>query len=131
MATNSQLTILAEGCTVKGELCVAGNILVAGYVEGKIACQNSVSVGVAGAVRGTVRAREVVVSGMMDGDVCAEVVEILAGGRIQGTIQAEQLIIERGGFFSGASAAVAKAGDKSPVSLPEVSQAVLLENDDG
>ncbi|WP_177434311.1 MULTISPECIES: polymer-forming cytoskeletal protein [unclassified Pseudomonas] len=114
---------------MKGELCVTGNILVAGFMEGKIACQNSISIGISGAVRGTVRGRELVVSGMMEGDVYAEVVEILAGGRIQGTIQAEQLIIERGGFFSGASSATTKNQEKSMAPLPEVSQAVLLETD--
>lgn len=117
MVPNGQLTILAEGCTVKGDLSVEGNILVAGFMDGKIICQHSVSIGVSGAVRGTVKGRHLIVSGLMEGEVCAEVVEILAGGKVQGTIQTDQLIIERGGFFLGASAAVTGAGVK-PIPLP-------------
>ncbi|TMU73953.1 hypothetical protein FGA82_22040 [Pseudomonas fluorescens] len=117
MVPNGQLTILAEGCTVKGDLSVEGNILVAGFMDGTLISQNSVSIGVTGAVRGTVKGRHLTVSGLMEGEVWAEVVEILAGGKVQGTIQTDQLIIERGGFFLGASAAVTGAGVK-PIPLP-------------
>lgn len=117
MVPNGQLTILAEGCTVKGDLSVEGNILVAGFMDGTLISQNGVSIGVTGAVRGTVKGRHLTVSGLMEGEVWAEVVEILAGGKVQGTIQADQLIIERGGFFLGASAAVTGAGVK-PIPLP-------------
>ena len=117
MVPNGQLTILAEGCTVKGDLSVEGNILVAGFMDGKVICQNSVSIGVSGAVRGTVKGRHLIVSGLMEGEVCAEIVEIMAGGKVQGTIQTDQLIIERGGFFLGASAAVTGPGVK-PIPLP-------------
>ncbi|MDI2145878.1 polymer-forming cytoskeletal protein [Pseudomonas sp. ITA] len=112
MVASSQLTILAEGCTVKGDLSVEGNILVAGFMDGRVICQSSVSIGVTGAIRGSVKGRHLVVSGLMEGEVYAEMVEILAGGKVQGTIQTDQLIIERGGFFLGASAAVTATGEK-------------------
>lgn len=124
MVPTGQLTLLAEGCTVKGDLSVEGNILVAGFMDGKVICQNTVSIGVNGAIRGTVKGRHLIVSGLMEGEVHAEMVEILAGGKVQGTIQTDQLIIERGGFFLGASAAVNGAGVKPIPLSPDANRSV-------
>lgn len=126
MAANGQLAILAEGCTLKGELCVTGDILVAGRVEGTIICQGSISIGVSGVVCGTVHGCELVVSGRVEGDVNVNVVEILGGGRIDGNIQAEQLIIERSGIFSGTSSTI--PGKKNTSLQLEVRQPALIEH---
>lgn len=101
---------------------MTGNMLVAGEVEGDLTCENTLSIGLTGRVRGTVQGRELCVSGLIEGDVHAEIVEIRASGKIQGTLQTHQLIIERGGVFSGASFTLSDA--PQPPSLESLSPSI-------
>lgn len=104
-----------------------GDILIAGQVEGTINCQHNISIAVSGVLRGTIRSRELTVSGVVEGKVHAETVEILSGGRVKGDIQSEQLIIERGGIFSGASEAITSSRDSHTPSQLESKPPILIE----
>jgi len=105
-------------------------MLVAGDVDGDLKCENTLSIGLTGRVLGTVQARELCVSGLIEGDVHAEIVEIRASGKIQGTLQTHQLIIDRGGVFSGASFTLSDVPQPPSLeSLSPITQLLTAEPD--
>jgi len=78
-------------------------LYVEGVVEGRIESSAEVVIGPKGKVLGTLRARQVVVNGFLEGDVVCEQLDIMASGTVQGTIVAPTLTIEQGGRFIGQS----------------------------
>lgn len=72
-------------------------------MEGRIESSAEVVIGPKGKVLGTLRARQVVVNGYMEGDAACEQLDIMASGTVKGTIVAPTLTIEQGGRFIGQS----------------------------
>lgn len=69
-------------------------------------------IGAAGHLKGTVKARDVVVSGRIEGSVSAQRLEIIAGGNVEGDVHTVNLVIEPGGRFNGSSEILAE--DQQP-----------------
>lgn len=60
-------------------------------------------IGADGHLEGRIKARNVVVSGRVQGSVAAERLEIIAGGVVEGDVHTVDLVIEPGGRFNGSS----------------------------
>jgi cytoskeletal protein CcmA (bactofilin family) len=58
-----------------------------------------VSIGRSGTVKGQIKGRNVVVSGLVEGQVEAEFLEILSTGRLAGQHSSSQFLIDPGGQF--------------------------------
>ncbi len=65
--------------------------------------QGDVAIGRSGRFKGEVNAKRVLVSGVLDGKVDADRIEIVASGQVTGEINVRELVIESGGQFIGAS----------------------------
>ncbi|SIN85801.1 Polymer-forming protein [Sulfurivirga caldicuralii] len=78
-------------------------LYVEGIVEGRIDSSAEVIIGPKGKVLGTLRARQVVVNGYMEGDVVCQQLDIMVSGTLQGTVVAPTFTIEQGGRFVGQS----------------------------
>ena len=65
-------------------------------------------IGKSGHIKGNVYAQKFVVSGKFEGDVEADIVEILPLGTINGRVITPEFVIERKGIFIGESKIVKK-----------------------
>lgn len=99
---------LEHGTTIGSEIQVRGRIegqedlRIQGRVEGAISLTETLFVEASGVVRADVEARDVVISGIVIGNVRAEdSVTLNAGARLVGNITAPRLIISDGAAFSG------------------------------
>lgn len=98
---HSATTVVAQGCSVNGNVRLNGDMQVDGYVEGKVSSDKTVIISANGRFKGEITADKVIINGLFDGECYANTVEILPQGKAQGTIHSDDLSIERGGSFIG------------------------------
>ncbi|WP_051145184.1 polymer-forming cytoskeletal protein [Thiomicrorhabdus sp. Kp2] len=111
-------TIIADGCFISGEISeLKGSLHIDGRVEGIIDSDFDVSIGVTGHVSGLLKARSIVLSGVLDGKVACEKIDILQSGKLIGELISGELTVETGGKFIGQSHEMTEGG--MVVSLPE------------
>jgi cytoskeletal protein CcmA (bactofilin family) len=102
---------VGRSCTVHGDLSAEGAFRVDGTIEGSVESKASVVVGESGAVKGNVKAIDVIVAGKVHGNVvCSGHLDIMSTGAIEGDIDAKSLRVETGGVFAGTS----RMGGKPP-----------------
>src|SRR5512145_688051 len=100
----SAACVIGSHTTLKGEITGDEDILVEGRVEGEIRISKDLRIGPGGAVKASVQAAAVVISGELTGDCTANVrVEIQATGRLFGNIRAPRVVIAEGATFRGMS----------------------------
>lgn len=100
---NSRATIIADGTLLTGEIALEHGVYFDGKLEGKIRCNEVITVGKNGEIRGEITARHLVVQGRVDGTISVERIEIKEGGRVSGTLVSNDMIIEANGVFDGES----------------------------
>ncbi|MEM7053893.1 MAG: polymer-forming cytoskeletal protein [Pseudomonadota bacterium] len=96
-------TIVAADTKLDGNLTLSDNLHIDGQVVGEIESKADVALGEQGRFNGNIRARNIYVSGKLEGRVSAERLEIVAGGSVEGEIETADLVIEPGGRFNGSS----------------------------
>ncbi len=116
---------ISQGIKIKGELTGSEDLYVDGVVEGKLNLSNgTLTIGPNGSVKADVDAREVLVSGRIEGNITArEKVQLWSTGQVSGEVRTERLAIEEGATLRGkveagkvpakAAAATAKASGGS------------------
>ncbi len=75
------------------------------------------SIGESGHVTGLIKAKQIVLSGLLEGKVACESIEILATGKLIGELICGEFTLEAGGKFIGQSHEMTEGG--MVVSLPE------------
>ena len=111
-------TIIAEGCVISGEITeLKGALHIDGRVDGIIDSEYGVSIGVNGHVNGLVKAKSIVLSGVLDGKIACEKIDVLSTGKLIGELVCSEVTIETGGKFIGQSHEMTEGG--MVVSLPE------------
>ena len=73
-------TTIANGTTINGEIKTQCSIHVDGKVEGSIRSSNLLTIGKTGFIEGTIKVDKLVVSGVFNGEVEANEIEILENG---------------------------------------------------
>jgi len=101
--SSNNTTIFAVGTKIEGSVLVEGKLHIDGYVDGKIRASDAVSIGKKGMAKGEIFAKKVIVSGVFEGNIESDVIEILSGGKIVGKILYKELMIEQKGIFIGES----------------------------
>jgi cytoskeletal protein CcmA (bactofilin family) len=111
----SNCAYIGEGVTVKGAICVPGEIVVDGMVEGDVTAQ-SIRIGASGAIKGKVVSTDLEVSGTLgkSADV-KEVLVIRSSGRVEGHFSCGDFEVEKGAVFAGGIFSVYAAPGVSPV----------------
>jgi cytoskeletal protein CcmA (bactofilin family) len=95
-------SIIGEGSEFKGEFNINGLLRIDGKFKGTIQTDGKVLIGKTGEAVTDVRARVVVVGGMVRGNVFAsERVIMLSTGQVRGNIITPSLIMEDGVEFEG------------------------------
>ena len=99
--SGEHFSIVSAECYFQGTLSVQGSLRVDGRLEGAVDNARHIIVGDSGHITGDVTAEVVVCGGEIEGNVCAEMLEVLAKARIKGDIRAKKMIVEEGGRIEG------------------------------
>ena len=121
---------LGKSLHVKGELSGSEDLAIEGKVEGTIALNGySVTIGQSGRVSAEIRAKSVLVGGLVTGNVEAvERVEVGATGTLVGDVRAPRVVLVDGCRFNGRIDMDVKTGGKTESrSEREPALAALLE----
>ena len=115
---------IGKAVKVVGQIFSREDLYVDGDVEGTVeALEHKLTIGPNGTVRATVKAREVVALGTIQGNVeAADKIEIRKDAKLTGDIRTARIIIEDGAYFKGSIDIVkpepAKASAKAQASGP-------------
>ena len=113
---SSATTLIAEGCSINGQIKVENQLQIDGHVEGQIEANNQIKISQSGNVLGEISTERLIINGKFEGTCHAEYVEILSCGSVSGTVYSDNLSIEPGGKFMGVtnpSEKMASLQDKS------------------
>jgi len=97
------VAVIGAGMTIKGEVSSQEDLYIDGEVEGALELkEHCLTVGPNGKTHSSVRAREVVVLGSIQGNVEArDKIAIRKNGRLVGDIKTAGIIIDDGAYFKG------------------------------
>lgn len=100
-SSGEHYSVVSAECYFQGTLSVQGSLRVDGTLEGSVDNARHVIVGTEGKVIGDVTAQIVVCGGAIEGNVCADMLEVLAPASIKGDIRAKKMMVEEGGRIDG------------------------------
>ncbi len=99
---DDNITLLAKGVQLKGEIRVEGTVRIDGRLDGDIHTKGQVIIGEDGLVQGTISAGTVVSSGRIKATVTAvERVQLLKTAILIGEVHAPVLMMEEGAKLQG------------------------------
>lgn len=110
---------IGKSVKIVGQIFAKEDLYVDGDVEGTIEShENKVTVGPNGRVQASIRARDVIILGQVQGNVeTSDKVDIRKDAKLVGDITTSRISIEDGALFKG-SIDIKKAEPKSAVPLP-------------
>ena len=109
-------TVIAEHCTLAGDLTTKNSIKLDGRIEGTLRAEGRAIIGETGSVKGDVHAADLLVLGRLEGNVHAQRLHLQASAQIHGNIEAETLQVGPGARYQG-SVTMRDAG-AAPAVLP-------------
>ena len=114
-ASGEHFSIVSAECYFQGTLSVQGSLRVDGKLEGSVDNARQVIIGEGGKITGDVSAQTIVCGGDIEGNVCADMLEVLAKASIKGDIRAQKMIVEEGGRIEG----LCKIGGEEPADVSQ------------
>jgi len=123
--TRGGVAILGKSVILKGQIYGREDVTIDGEVEGTVELQeHRLTVGPTGKVVATIKAREIVVLGTVQGNIeTREKIEIRKDAKVVGDIRTARIVIEDGAFFKG-SIDIVRAEAPKPASVPPKPQPV-------
>jgi cytoskeletal protein CcmA (bactofilin family) len=101
-AGDDNITLLAKGVLLTGEIHVEGTVRIDGRLDGEIQTKGQVIIGEDGLVQGTITAGTVISSGRIKAKVTAiERVQLLKTATLIGEVHSPVLIMEEGARIQG------------------------------
>ncbi|GLP96943.1 bactofilin family protein [Paraferrimonas sedimenticola] len=97
----AQLTYLAQGCQVDGQLAFDGNTLIGGKVSGQVQSSADIEVENSGELSGQIQCQTLKISGKVEGSVHCQQLVIDQTGTLDGEVYCETIEIYQGGQFIG------------------------------
>jgi cytoskeletal protein CcmA (bactofilin family) len=94
--------IIDVGLNIKGDLVTERDVQVDGLINGNVSCAR-LTIGTDGAIRGDIKAKEVVVRGKVKGAIRATRVMLMESADVAGDIFYDRMSMEEGAHFVGAS----------------------------
>jgi cytoskeletal protein CcmA (bactofilin family) len=113
------VAILGKSVILKGQIYGREDVTIDGEVEGTVELQeHRLTVGPTGKVIATIKAREIVVLGTVQGNIeTREKIEIRKDAKVVGDIRTARIVIEDGAFFKG-SIDIVRAEAPKPAAVP-------------
>ena len=109
-------TLIAEQCTLEGDLTTKNSVKVDGRIQGTLHAKGRAIIGETGVVKGDVHAVDLLVLGRLEGNVHAQRLHLQASAQIHGNVEAETLHVDPGARYQG-SVTMRDAGP-APAVLP-------------
>jgi cytoskeletal protein CcmA (bactofilin family) len=101
-STTGPTTYIAASTTVVGTISGQGAYVFCGTVEGDCDITGPVTLAESGKWRGTLKATDIVVAGVVEGDVVArERVEIGGTARVSGSLSGQSIAVAEGAVIEG------------------------------
>ena len=100
-SSGEHFSVVSAECYFQGTLNVQGSLRVDGTLEGSVDNARHVIVGDDGKIVGDVTAQVVMCSGTIEGNVCADMLEIIGKATILGDIRAKKMTVEEGCRIDG------------------------------
>jgi cytoskeletal protein CcmA (bactofilin family) len=101
-STNGPTTYIAASTTIVGTVTGKGAYVVCGTVEGDCDIEGPLTLAAGGRWKGTIKATDIVVAGVVEGDVIAQQrVEILGTARITGSLAGNSIAVAEGAIIAG------------------------------
>ncbi|WP_448699937.1 polymer-forming cytoskeletal protein [Mucilaginibacter sp. AW1-3] len=117
-------TLICEGCVIKGDLKAPNFVRIDGQITGDINIDAGLIVGEKGVVTGNIVTRELIIYGIVNGNIKAESLKIESSGKINGEIKTQTLQVEMGAVYNG------KLSTSTPTTstpITEIEEVVLKE----
>jgi cytoskeletal protein CcmA (bactofilin family) len=100
--TNGPTTYVAASTTIVGTITGKGAYVFCGSVQGDCDIEGPVTLAAGGHWKGTLKATDIVVAGVVEGDVIAKQrVEILGTARITGSLAGNSIAVAEGAIIAG------------------------------
>lgn len=116
---DGNITLLAKGVELKGEIKVEGTVRIDGRLEGDVHTKGEVIVGEDGVVKGSIHASSLISSGRIKATVTAtERVQLLKTAILIGEVHCPAMSMEEGAKFQGVSDMGATAWPEEVPRLP-------------
>lgn len=117
---NATFSVLGADTAIKGDISASVDLHIDGRVEGDIACASLVQ-GESSEITGNVQAESARLSGLVRGSIRARELVVLKSARIMGDVHYDALTIEQGakveGRFAPRDAAAEPAGEEPLLTL--------------
>lgn len=98
----ANLSLIAQGMQVVGDVYAEGIMRVEGRIQGTVICKSRLVIGANGRVEGNIDAQNATIEGEVKGHVVVrDLLEIQAKGRIYGDVVCEKFTMQAGGLFTG------------------------------
>ena len=95
-------TIIGKGITLESALLTGKeSVRIDGILLGDIDLDGSLILGETGSVEGTIRAKYIIVAGIVRGNIESETLHVSATARINGDIKSNSIIVDEGGQLNG------------------------------
>jgi cytoskeletal protein CcmA (bactofilin family) len=114
---------IGKAVMIKGQIFSREDLVIDGEVEGTVeAHEHRVTIGQHGKVQASIKAREIVVLGTIQGNVEAtEKIDIRKDAKLLGDIKTSRIVIEDGAYFKG-SIDITKDAKPQPKGQPQQQQ---------
>lgn len=100
--TNGPTTYVAASTTIVGTITGKGAYVFCGAVEGDCDIDGPVTLAEGGRWKGMLKATDIVVAGVVEGDVAAKQrVEILGSARVTGSLSGHSIAVAEGAIIEG------------------------------
>jgi cytoskeletal protein CcmA (bactofilin family) len=119
---------IGKAVKIVGQIYSKEDLFVDGDLEGTVeALEHKLTIGPNGTVHATVKAREVVAQGSVQGNVeAADKIEIRKDAKLIGDIKTARIIIEDGAYFKGSIDIIKPEPAKAPPSKPQTAAAPAI-----
>lgn len=94
-------TLISEGCVLDGNFKAPAYVRIDGQVNGDVTIEEGLILGEKGVVNGNITTREMLIYGVVTGNINTNSLEIKHTGKITGDIKTQMLQVETGGFYNG------------------------------
>jgi cytoskeletal protein CcmA (bactofilin family) len=120
-SSNGQTTYVAASTTIVGTITGKGAYVFCGSVEGDCDIEGPLTLAAGGHWKGILKATDIVVAGVVEGDVVAKQrVEILGTAKITGSLAGHSIAVAEGAIIAGEIKVTSGA---APVTFQEKRQA--------
>lgn len=94
-------SILSAGCVIDGDLKAPDFVRIDGQVTGNVTVEQGLILGEKGYIKGHVTTRQMVVHGIIEGNITVESLEIRSTGKINGDIKTGSIQVDAGAVYNG------------------------------